>query len=262
MRLPHAKLALIALFSLLWCPAGNAQTQTAAQPPKQGQTFANAAIDADELADFLGITIWAFAYDGGAPRCWVEVIEEGQKTVSQPKILDVKANPQATDGAGGKILLFLRPGNVELRINSAVSRGGAGIGLPQDALWWGWKGSSGSSTRLERPVALKAGQEVTLLRHEMEEAEGDGQGPEEAAQGEPAPEGRDRDREALARLLIPFLILGPRLGVHPGVQVLGGDLLARMRPGDEGGSRAGEVVKELIDPAAHGDQEHRAQDHQ
>ena len=170
MRLPHSKLALIALISVLWCAAGNAQSGTAAQPPKEGPTFANAAIDADELADFLGITIWAFAYDGGTPRCWVEVIEEGQKTVSQPKILDVKANLQATDGEGGKILLFLRPGNVELRINSPASRGGAGIGLSRDALWWGWKASSGSTTRLERPVALKAGQEVTLLRHEMEEA--------------------------------------------------------------------------------------------
>jgi hypothetical protein len=170
MRLPHAKLTLIAVIPLFWSTSGNGQTQTAAHPPKQGQTFANAAIEADELADFLGITIWAFAYDGGAPRCWVEVIEEGQKTVSQPKIIDVKANSQASDGPGGKILLFLRPGNAELRINSAVSRGGAGIGLSQDALWWGWKGSSGSSTRLERPVSLKAGQEITLLRHDMEEA--------------------------------------------------------------------------------------------
>ena len=170
MRLVHQKCVLIAAFSLLSGISANAQTTAAAQPPKEAPTFANAAIDADELADFLGITIWAFAYDGGAPRCWVEVIEEGQKTVSQPKILDVKASSQAGDGAGGKILLFLRPGNVELRINSSVSRGGAGISLSQDALWWGWKASSGSSTRLERPVALKPGQEVTLLRHDMEEA--------------------------------------------------------------------------------------------
>jgi hypothetical protein len=170
MRLSHVKLAWIAVIAFFWSTSGDGRAQTGSQPPKQGQTFANGVVEAEELADFLGITIWAFVYDGGAPRCWVEVIEEGQKTVSQPKILDTKASAQGPDGPGGKILLFLRPGNIELRINSAVSRGGAGIGLAQDALWWGWKGSSGSSTRLQRPVALKPGQEVTLLRHDMEEA--------------------------------------------------------------------------------------------
>ncbi len=169
MRIPTSKLALIALLFMMWCTPGTPQT-TAAEPPPAGLTFTNAAIDADELADFLGITIWAFAYDGGAPRCWVEVFEEGQKTVTQPRILDVKASPQTRDGVGGKILLFLRPGNVELRINSSVARGGAGIDLSRDALWWGWKGRSGSTTRLERPVALKPGQEITLLRHDMGEA--------------------------------------------------------------------------------------------
>jgi hypothetical protein len=140
-----------------------------APPSAPGQTFANAEVDAEELAEFLGITIWAFAYDGGAPRCWVEIHEDGQKTVSQPKVLEVRAGGPA-NGAGGKILLFLRPGNLELRLNSSVSRGGAGISLSREALWWGWKASTGSTTRLERPISLKPGQEVTLLRHDIEEA--------------------------------------------------------------------------------------------
>ena len=67
MRITKPKLALTALVSVLWCAPGTLQTKVVAEPPAAGLTFTNAAIDADELADFLGITIWAFAYDGGDP---------------------------------------------------------------------------------------------------------------------------------------------------------------------------------------------------
>jgi hypothetical protein len=140
-----------------------------AEPPADGPTFANGAIEAEELADFLGIITWAFTYDGGSPLCWVEVTEEGQKTVSQPRILEVKTAQAGVNSAGGKILLLVKPGDIQLRVNSRVARGGAGIGLPQDALWWGWKAYSGSTTRLQRPVALKEGHEIMLLRYDVEE---------------------------------------------------------------------------------------------
>ena len=149
--------------------------------PADGPTFANAAIEADELADFLGITTWAFTYDGGSPHCWVEMTEEGQATVSQPRILEVKTTQAGAAAASGKILLFLNPGNIQLRVNSKVSRGGAGIGLPQDALWWGWKAYNGSSSRLQRPVALKQGHEISAAALRCGRAEKRGQRPEASA---------------------------------------------------------------------------------
>jgi hypothetical protein len=171
MQLPLAKPAAILLLflPLCWTDSTHAQTRSPVPPAQIAETFMNATVDADELADFLGISVWAFAYDGESPRCWVEVTEEGQKTVSQPKIIDVPARQGPNAGGGGKILLFLKPGTIELRRNSRVAREGGGVGLAPDALWWGWKGGGGSTTRLERPVALKAGQEITLLSHEMQE---------------------------------------------------------------------------------------------
>ena len=166
------RLSLVPITLLVFSVFGfvaTVETGIAAQPPADGPTFANAAIEADELADFLGITTWAFTYDGGSPHCWVEMTEEGQATVSQPRILEVKTTQAGAAAASGKILLFLNPGNIQLRVNSKVSRGGAGIGLPQDALWWGWKAYNGSSSRLQRPVALKQGHEITLLRYDVEE---------------------------------------------------------------------------------------------
>ena len=51
-----------------------------------------------------------------------------------------------------------------------VLRGvGAGLALPPEALWWGWKSFAGSTTRLQKPAAPKPGEEVVLLRYETEE---------------------------------------------------------------------------------------------
>jgi hypothetical protein len=170
MRLPVPRFAFSCLPAVIVLAVVLGAQGLPAQAPSGRKTFANAPLEADELAEFLGITAWAFSYEGNPPRCWVEVAEEGQKTVSQRKILDVHEVNGGKEADHGKILFFLRPGNLELRLNSGVSHGGAGITLRQDALWWGWKATQGSSTRLQRPLSAKSGQEVTLLRYDMEEA--------------------------------------------------------------------------------------------
>ncbi len=159
------------LFMIFWSQSidAAAQSVTSGKAAVEGPTLANATIDTDELADFLGIKTWAFSFDGGSPHCWVEVTEEGQTTVSRPKILELRTSQADAAADSGKILLFLRPGDIQLRVNARVSRGGAGLNLPPTALWWGWKAYSGSATRLERPVALKEGHEITLLRYSVEE---------------------------------------------------------------------------------------------
>jgi hypothetical protein len=144
--------------------------QQAAAPPREVR---NGALSAEDLAEFLGVGAWVFEYDGGRPRCFLEVEEEGQKTVSKKEVLTVEETNRGPDGRRGKVLLFLRRADVQLRIHSEASRGGAGMALPPDALWWGWKAFSGSTTRLEKPITPKTGEPVVLLRHEMTEA-GDG----------------------------------------------------------------------------------------
>jgi hypothetical protein len=171
MRPPRTCSATCCLFATIALPALLSARGLPAQAQAAGgvKSFANAPVETEELAEFLGITAWAFRFEGNPPRCWVEVIEENQKTVSQPKVLDVKEPNTGKEASQGKILLFLRPGNLELRLNSGAAHGGAGIALRQDALWWGWKATQGASTRLQRPIAVKPGQEVTLLRYDMEE---------------------------------------------------------------------------------------------
>ncbi len=61
---------------------GTAVLGRASQPSKEVQSFANDSLEASELADFLGIAAWTFHFEGGVPESWLEVIEDGQKTVS------------------------------------------------------------------------------------------------------------------------------------------------------------------------------------
>jgi hypothetical protein len=146
---------------------GKASLGRASQPSKDVQSFANDSLEASDLADFLGIAAWTFHFEGGVPESWVEVIEDGQKTVSKSKILESREVNTVKEAQRGKILLFVRRGGIELRIHSGVSSGGAGIGLSPDALWWGWNSASGSTERLQQPLSPKAAEEVTLLKHTM-----------------------------------------------------------------------------------------------
>ena len=137
----------------------------------------NGELTADDLAEFLGVGAWVFEYEGGRPRCWLEIEEEGQKTVSKKEVLAVEESNRRPEAYRGKILFFLRPADAQLRIHSGASRGGAGMSLPADALWWGWKSFSGSTTRLEKPAAPKPGEAVVLLRHETQEGADDAKDP-------------------------------------------------------------------------------------
>src|SRR5208283_3832864 len=63
---------------------------------------------------------------------------------------------------------------------------------------------------------------------------------------------------------IPLRLFFPGISdrVDPGIELAGGDVLGRMRRGDDGRSRTGEEAGKLEDPAAQGHQEHHAQDHE
>ena len=156
--------------SFLCAIAGVLPAPCFAQEAAPAPAIRNGELTAEELADFLGVGAWVFEYEGGRPRCWLEVEEVGQKTVSKPKVLEVAEPNERPEAHRGKVLFFLRRGDIQLRIHSGASRGGSGIALPPEALWWGWPAFSGSTTRLERPAAPKPGDEVVLLRYESEEA--------------------------------------------------------------------------------------------
>jgi hypothetical protein len=145
--------------------------------PSAGSAIRNGELTAEELADFLGVGAWVFEYEGGRPRCWLEIEEEGQKTVSQKLVIQVEEANKRPEARRGKVLFFLRRGDLQLRIHSGASRGGAGVALPADALWWGWPSFSGATTRLEKPAAPEPGEEVVLLRHETEEPGRDAKDP-------------------------------------------------------------------------------------
>ena len=177
MRLSMWKMLLFAVLTALAGLGGRASLGRASQSSRDVQSFANDSLKASELADFLGITAWTFHFEGGVPECWVEVIEDGQKTVSKSKILESRELNTVKEAQQGKILLFVRRGGIELRIHSGVSSGGAGIGLSPDALWWGWNSATGSTERLQQPLSPKAAEEVTLLRHTMLENAADAKDP-------------------------------------------------------------------------------------
>ncbi|WP_165249619.1 hypothetical protein [Paludisphaera soli] len=166
-----------ALFLLLAGAIGFSTSPGRAEEGKPGSAIRNGELTAEELADFLGVGSWVFEYEGGRPRCWLEVEEAGQKTVSQKRVMQVEESNKGPEARRGKVLFFLRRGDLQLRINSGASRGGAGVALPADALWWGWPSFSGSTTRLEKPAAPRPGEEVVLLRHETEEPRQDGKDP-------------------------------------------------------------------------------------
>jgi hypothetical protein len=125
-------------------------------------------LEAEELADFLGIDAWTFRYSGGRVRCWLE-IQEGGRTAVEPVDGVQDPNRGNADAEQGKILLWIRRGEIRLRVHSGASKGGYFKSLAEDALWWGWKSSSGQEHILpvragEKGVQVKPGEEVTLLR--------------------------------------------------------------------------------------------------
>jgi hypothetical protein len=126
-----------------------------------GPTITNSALSADELAYFLGVEAWVFEYEGGSPHCWLEVSEEGQKTVEKKVLLEVNARSGGR-GEKGRIILFIKRGEIKLRDHAESSESGASVGLNAKSLWWGWESWGGSMKRLPK-TTLAAGAEVNLL---------------------------------------------------------------------------------------------------
>jgi hypothetical protein len=133
-------------------------------------------LDAQELAEILGISIWTFRYSGGRVRCWLEINENGVTSKEPPSgVQDPnKGNAKAKEG---KIVLWWRQGQLGLRINSGTASSPYSKTLPNDALWWGWKSSFGRTNLASAPAATKPGEEITLLRHEAEEFKGTAKDP-------------------------------------------------------------------------------------
>jgi hypothetical protein len=135
--------------------------------------IANDTLNAEQLATFLGIDAWVFAYEGKLERCWVEIHEEGQKTVGPEVFASLEPPRGDTPAPGGKILLFLRRGEMKLFLETGKVRSAGVVTLGQDDLWWGWKGSYyGSSGRLQRTVTPEAGKDVVLVTYSQEQAPG------------------------------------------------------------------------------------------
>jgi hypothetical protein len=135
-----------------------------------------AELTARELAEHLGISVWTFHYSGGRVRCWLEIDEDGKTTihpvggVQDPN----RDNPKAREG---KILLWVKRGAISLRVHSGASSGGFGMGLPQDALWWGWKSYSTLSNAPNPRVTPGHDREATLVNYVVTESKDDAKTP-------------------------------------------------------------------------------------
>ncbi len=151
-----------------------------------GPRLEPAKLEADELANILGISSWTFHYSGGRVRCWLEITENGQKTTEPPKGLQVPAGSAAVPEKrndkeyDGRILLWWHRSEqgpvLGLRTDYGTEKGRNGNSfveaLKPDALWWGWKGWSahgGTTWTSSPPQILKPGEEFTLLNYEVNE---------------------------------------------------------------------------------------------
>ena len=138
-----------------------------------------AELDAEQLARILQIETWTFRYSGGRVRCWLEIEEEGKKTIEPPGGAVQDPNVGNEKAEEGKILLWWKRGELALRTRSGVSEGGYIKGLPEDALWWGWKGVDRTAWhRIEEPIVPDSGKETVLLHYEATERKRDAQDPD------------------------------------------------------------------------------------
>jgi hypothetical protein len=176
-------LAASSIICYLWLPAAHGQSAGTQQAgPPERLSLEPAKLEADELANILGISSWTFQYSGGRMRCWLEITENGQKTIEPPKGLQVPAGSAAVPEKrndkdyDGRILLWWHRSEkgpeIGLRMDYGTERGRNGSNflkaLQPDALWWGWKGWSGSGGSTP-PQILKPREEFTLLKYDVDE---------------------------------------------------------------------------------------------
>ena len=123
-------------------------------------------VDAAELAEYLGVSVWSFEYSGKLARIWVEIDAEGKKILVPDRPEDhpnLKLPPSGEHPEKGKVNLWVKKGEIALKVSGAYA-GGHSTGFGADALWWGWP-SSGGTSWLQETVKPRPGEEVTLLRH-------------------------------------------------------------------------------------------------
>ena len=106
----------------------------------------------------------------------LEITENGVTSKEPPNGVQ-DPNKGNANAKAGKIVVWWRQGQLGLRINSGASSNPYTRTLAKDALWWGWKSSSGSTSVASAPTPPKPGEEITLLRHEAEEDKGTAKDP-------------------------------------------------------------------------------------
>jgi hypothetical protein len=157
------------LLCCMWVLVGQRQPVKSGPPSQQdAPRLEPSKLEAQELADILGISVWTFRYSGGRVRCWLEIDENGNKTKKPPDGVQ-DPNKGNVGAKEGKILLWWRREQLALRVQSRASAGNYVEGLAHDSLWWGWKTWSGSVSVLSTAGSRKPGSEITLLRYEAVE---------------------------------------------------------------------------------------------
>jgi hypothetical protein len=154
----------------LICGLGSAKSDASRDPAEGVPRIANDTLSAEQLATFLGIDAWVFTYEGNLLRCWIEVHEDGQKTVDREVLAKVETQQGHKPATDGRILLFIRRGEMKLHLQSGGGSSTAALGMGQDDLWWGWKTFTGSTTRLHKTETPKAGEDVVLVIQDHQEA--------------------------------------------------------------------------------------------
>jgi len=190
--LKHFDCVVVALSLVLFtgCPSSTVSSleagdergaKVSSPPPVQASEprIEPAQLDAEQLAGILQIQAWTFRYSGGRVRCWLEIEEEGKKTIEPPSGAVQDPNVGNEKAEEGKILLWWKRGELALRIQSGVSEGGYIKGLPEDALWRGWKGVDRTSWHgMREPIVPDLDEEIILLHYEATERKRDAQDPD------------------------------------------------------------------------------------
>jgi hypothetical protein len=158
----------------------NVPTETRDSQHKGSRTFAapvariaEAKLDAEELAHLGRLQAWAFEYTGGPIRCWLEIEETGQQTMTDGE--PPGKDPQAKRGRKiaakeGKIALVIRETGIDDMFVVALwyfgerEKSSMPVWFLKKPLWFAWDGfAAHDQTPLSgRPASPEEGRELTL----------------------------------------------------------------------------------------------------
>jgi hypothetical protein len=151
------------------------QQATPAEPKESKELrLERAKLDADELAEILQISVYKFRYSGGPLHCWLEIEEDGKKN-SDVSARDIRKGKEATND--GTILLWWRRGEIRLGLRSDGFSSSYLKGLPQEALWFGWKSAGSTGYTVQTSLTPSVGKTSTLLSYEFVEGKSDAKNP-------------------------------------------------------------------------------------